>query len=439
MINRSDVIPAALFLFSLVAIGFAYGAWSSRSDSFPIPQLRNAWHGARRLMEEARIERPWYYEASTQSRVVISHAQKESPLGLTLIQGMGPANELSAKVVDAEGNVVHEWHLDIFEMWPDVRHVPENDRPKSKPGGIVHGIVFLSNGDLILNFNYLGIARVNVCSQIIWRLPVRSHHSLHLDDNGSLYASGEILHTEPVERFANVRPPFTEDTILEVSPEGRLIGVTSIFDLLTENGLGGLLYMTTTNNDTTSVQGDMLHLNDVESFPSTLAEGTFSHGDIMISLRNLNAVLVLDRTTHKLKRSWIGAVLRQHDPDFIDGNTISIFDNNNLMPNQAGHYSRIVLLSALDDSQKVVFSGSDRHPFFTEKMGKHQWLPNGNILITESWRGRALEVDATGRIVWEYFNLVEDGVVGMITEALRLPPEVDEQFFARASLACGEP
>ena len=33
-----------------------------------------------------------------------------------------------------------------------------------------------------------------------------------------------------------------------------------------------------------------------------------------------------------------------------------------------------------------------------------QQLPNGNVLITESDRGRLLEVTRAGEIVWEYWN-----------------------------------
>ncbi|HEX9698530.1 MAG TPA: hypothetical protein VGD06_03635 [Acidobacteriota bacterium] len=31
-------------------------------------------------------------------------------------------------------------------------------------------------------------------------------------------------------------------------------------------------------------------------------------------------------------------------------------------------------------------------------------MPNGNTLITETDRGRAIEVDAAGEIVWELVN-----------------------------------
>jgi hypothetical protein len=42
--------------------------------------------------------------------------------------------------------------------------------------------------------------------------------------------------------------------------------------------------------------------------------------------------------------------------------------------------------------------------FFTQTRGGAQALANGNVLITESERGRAFEVTRAGEIVWEFWN-----------------------------------
>ena len=41
--------------------------------------------------------------------------------------------------------------------------------------------------------------------------------------------------------------------------------------------------------------------------------------------------------------------------------------------------------------------------------GASQQLPNGNVLITESNRGRVFEVERDGSVVWEFFNPLMDG------------------------------
>ena len=80
-----------------------------------------------------------------------------------------------------------------------------------------------------------------------------------------------------------------------------------------------------------------------------------------------------------------------------------------------------------------------REPFFTSIMGKHQWLPNGNMLFTESMNGRAFEIDQEGEIVWEFFNIVDDGYIGLVEEVSRLPVEFTEAFFAEQTAACSVP
>ena len=70
-------------------------------------------------------------------------------------------------------------------------------------------------------------------------------------------------------------------------------------------------------------------------------------------------------------------------------------------------------------------------------MGKKQWLPNGNLLVTEATKGRAFEIDKKGKIVWQNVNLVEDGkLAGLISEAQRLPPSHDPSFFEQQRQQC---
>jgi hypothetical protein len=61
-------------------------------------------------------------------------------------------------------------------------------------------------------------------------------------------------------------------------------------------------------------------------------------------------------------------------------------------------------------------------------MGKSQWLKDGNLLVTDSMSGRAFEVTSNGNIIWEYFNLVAEGQVGLVQEVQRLPAKFNAVF-----------
>lgn len=220
---------------------------------------------------------------------------------------------------------------------------------------------------------------------------------------------------------------------LKVSPEGELLEAISIPKLLVDTGYSGHLYLSTLDRVPTVV-GDSMHLNDVEEFPGHLEPGYFGPGDVVVSLRNTSTVLVFNLESRKIKYLSTGRVLRQHDPDFFDGNRLSVFDNNTVADSLAAS-SRIVLLSAPDDRVEVVFP-TTRESFFTAAQGKHQWLDNGHLLITESQAGRALEVDVEGEVIWEYVNYLDGGIVGLLLEATRLPAAFDSDTFKRLARRC---
>jgi hypothetical protein len=164
----------------------------------------------------------------------------------------------------------------------------------------------------------------------------------------------------------------------------------------------------------------------------------FTKGDLMISLRNINTVLVFNPETLKIKFISTGKFLRQHDPDFIKGDKISVFDNRNLSPSTRPipKSSRILEIDALTGDSTVALQGNEKTAFFTRIMGVHQRLKNGNILVTSSDEGRVLEYNQKGDIVWAYDNIDSKNNKYRVFAAKVLPPSMDESFFENAKLKC---
>jgi hypothetical protein len=350
--------------------------------------------------------------------------------GLNMVTCLTAKNMLAVKVMDLNGRTLHEWSIDWFTIWPDAKHVPDWMVPRSRPGVTIHGAVIMENGDLVFNFEYLGLVRLDLQGKVVWRLPYQTHHSIEKGDDGNLWVCGIKHHRERDPRFPNRLPPVEEETILEVSPDGTIRREWSVPDILIKNGLAGMLYLSIDDSSRRlPVHDAVFHMNDVEPFPSALKEGFFKRGDLLVSLRNINTVFVFNRDTEKISFLCTGMFVRQHDPDFVDGNTISVYDNNNIAPPEWGFpQSRILLISAPDKTAKVFFKGKPGTPFYAYWAGKHQWLANGNLLITESPQGRAFEINRQGDIVWEYINYVGDGLVCDVSEVHRLPPEYTTLF-----------
>ena len=428
-----------LFCASLLLLAFAYGVAVGRLRIFPYVVLTDAVDSAKAMRRRLTGEKSRLYVPTTFSRKLPRYVPDAAYPGLNLVTAVAADDRLAAYIMDMEGKVIHSWEVDWFEIWPDAGHLPDKALPKQRPGTHIHGAVVLDDGDIVYNYEHLGLVRLGLCGEVVWRLPYRTHHSIHRDDEGDLWVSAQINRVSKDARYTNHKPEFIEPIILEVSQSGKIKSEISVLELLSKNGLSGLLYMSAKNNRKTSVSGDTLHLNDVEPFSSTMQPGVFAPGDVLVSLRNIHTVFVFTVATRKIKHVWTGDFVRQHDPDFIDGNTISVLDNNNIDSEAAGQQSRILLLSANSGERTVYYAGSDDTPFYTDIMGKTQWLPNGNLLISESMKGRAFEIDRDGRIVWEYVNLVGDGYAGLMEEVQRLPARMNDIYSeANVSAKCAK-
>ena len=409
---------------------FGYGVAVGRYELFPFQTIERIHSEVRLAVVE---EDPWFVRPASRERRDPVLNKPGAYDGLNLVTRFVDATVFQADIIDMDGKLLHSWDTDWFELWPDADHVPAHRLPQRPPGTHIHGAVVLAGGDLVFNFEHLGLMRLDPTGKVVWRLPYATHHSVHLAASGNLWVSGQVDHEQAVDRFPQRQPPFSEYTALEVSPDGEILNEWSIAQILDENGLHGLLHLGTTANQDMRVGGaDLLHLNDVEPFPDSMQEGVFRQGDVLVSLRNVNTVLVFNRDTRRIRYITTGTHVRQHDADFLDGNRFSVYDNNNTGPEDNGQQSRIVIVDAAEGRSSVYFEGSPRIPFYSDIMGKHQWLPNGNLLITESMKGRAFEIDGSGELVWEYVNYVGPETVGLVEEVQRIPSEFESLYMSDA-------
>jgi hypothetical protein len=451
---NSDRIAAILFA---VAVGFAiwlYGVLAHRNDLFPYPQLHavliQAQKGLTLIRGQVKPEDGWFFyrrpaESVPETHTYLPGAVSKAPV---LVYGIDEDRKMAIRIIDNEGTVLHQWVIDIFALWPETDHIPERDRPKADPGGEIHGLVITSKGDIVFNFEPFGLIRLDYCGNPVWRLPAFTHHSVERDGDGGFIVSEQDYVAEPghKDEFGNVET--FREYVTFVSAQGKVLERISVNDLLLENGLGGLYYLAAHAPFGLHFgDNDLLHLNDAEIFPADLKPGVFGPGDILVSLRNLNTVIVFNRATRKIKYAYTGSFVMQHDPDFISGDEISLFDNHavvksdmNRRERPADVFSRIVILNARDKSERVFFQGSKEVPFFSDIMGKHQWLPNGNLLVTEARWGRVFELTPDGKLAWEYNNVLDrgiaEGLLGMVLGGLRLPAGLDRQRIAELGRSC---
>ncbi|MGH9196230.1 MAG: arylsulfotransferase family protein, partial [Acidimicrobiia bacterium] len=239
-----------------------------------------------------------------------------------------------------------------------------------------------------------------------------------------LWVPGRRLRKTPVDEFPNVPAPFQEEYILKISPDGEVLREISILDVVFGSKYEGVLFANGAHAAQVEVplDHDFTHLNDIEVLAPQMAQAfsLFEAGDLLVSLRNVNLLLVLSPESKQIKWSMTGPYLRQHDPDFLPTGRISVFDNRRGGGKIFGG-SRILELDPITGKVVTVYGDRDDEQFYTETMGDHQRLPNGNILITESEAGHAFEVTAEGEVVWSFVNRWDDDSVASIGRAVRYP------------------
>jgi len=135
--------------------------------------------------------------------------------------------------------------------------------------------------------------------------------------------------------------------------------------------------------------GDWVHLNDVE---------LLDDGRVMVSMRNQDQVVFLDRETG-LVENWTlgtdgdhGTLYEQHNPDYIPtergGPSVLVADSEN---------GRIVEYQRDGDDWTRTWEWADDRVQWPRDADR---LPNGNTLITDTHGKRLIEVAPNGSVVW---------------------------------------
>jgi hypothetical protein len=421
---------AAILLFV-----FAYGLAAGLFGWFPAQVIRDGIKAAKdwtvNAEQYARVSpskhlRPMRHPGDGVSRHTPQHTQP----GLTLLSGMW-GEQLGVRLVSLDGELLHEWQMSFNSIWPDAEHL--NIQPHDWDTNI-HGLVAEPNGDLIFNFEHHGLVSINACSEENWKIPTEAHHVVFKAYDGNLWFADSTRIQSKDPRFHWMKAPYFEEIISVISTDGQLLREISLLEVLYNSGWENLLIETTTGpgkdgifkGTVTTTREDITHLNDIDVLSPELADAfeLFEAGDIMLSLRNLDLILVVDGKTELIKWAMTGPWLMQHDPDFLESGNIMIFDNRARINHKLGtHGSRILEVDPVTRDVAVVYQGSAEEIFFTSQMGKQEHLENGNILIAEPDGGRAFEVTRDGETVWEYINRWSEKKVAVITDAQRMPED----------------
>jgi len=380
-------------------------------------------------------------EEGKKSSVTVHRPELTSP-GLNFYNSR-PRHE--ALLMDMQGKILHRWKSGLDQ--PGVE-----ERTWSKVWGHFdfagwHHSELRPDGSVMAIVHYQSVIKLDWDSRVLWSAKLPAHHDLDVADNGEVY----VLDARVMKLKQGKRDRlFLDNGIVVLSPDGKERRRHSLFELLSKaprtrefmartvreslkiydealnSGYEAAAKMAPALNLSLMATQlrmildgkfsgsrrtklmfltglypiDLLHANSLEIIREDAPGGMWKAGDLLISLRTPNMVVVLDPKAGKVRWTWgPGQVLRQHQPTVVEGDRVLLFDNG-----EESRGSRILEVDPRNDEVVWRYEGKKPADFFSIIRGGVQRLPNGNTLITDSESGRAFEVTKAGQTVWEYYN-----------------------------------
>ncbi len=346
------------------------------------------------------------YRPAEDRPVVVEHDPGAAYRGLNLYVS-GHAAE--AVLMDMSGRTLHRWRYPLRRLWPDLARNPEMAKLE-----YFRRAYLFPNGDLLAIYEGQGLVKLDTRSRVLWAYRGGVHHDLFVAADGRIY----VLDREgKVIPRINPQNGVLEDFVTVLSRSGRLLRKISILKSFERSPYAGLVAAMPLR------QGDIFHTNTIEMLDGRFAglDPAFRQGNLLLSVFVLNTVAVLDPDRETVVWARAGVWRHQHQPTFLDNGHLLVFDNLGA----GGERSRVIEMEPVSGRIVWQYGGTPAVDLFTKTLGSAQRLPNGNTLITESQNGRALEVTAAGRTVWEFYNPHRAGarkeLVASLFEMVRLP------------------
>ncbi|NEQ72179.1 MAG: hypothetical protein F6K23_03265 [Okeania sp. SIO2C9] len=446
-----DNIPIFSFVMGTAFIAFLCGVIIVEYKIFPYSFFKKARQGVEALVNQQSSTPdpkklhtfPLRSNLKDKNGGVTVFDRNKSYQGYTLFTAYD-GQKCTNLLIDMEGNLIQEWYIKYSDVWG--KKAPFLDKQFGDEWTCWQGTQLLPNGELVATFidngrPYCGgLVKLDLNSNVVWSLPKCTHHDVHLGNDGLFYVPGMYLLQDKGNRIQRyLRPrilpnspvsvnfwkkPILKDVVIIASPDGEFLEEISLLEAFANSDYSWSFDRSFTSPKHASGDFDPTHLNDVELITEEWAKyhPKVEPGDLMVSVRNINAIAIIDRQTKLVKWLTRDMFSQQHDPDLLPNGNILIFDNWGKVNSEVGA-TRIIELDP--KTQEIVweYAGTKDSPLHAKFRGSQQPLPNGNILITESTGGRILEVNRDKEIVWEYVNKLSDDRVGVVIRAQRFAPK----------------
>lgn len=340
-------------------------------------------------------------------------------------------NQSIVKLISIKsGKTIYKWSININELnhkYNQYYIYDKKNNQNNRSTRISHPYLS-NNGDLI--FIGSGLNKVNKKSKIIWSYPnFKAHHSIEKFNENEFWVCSYNSNLAKSNKYH-----IKDDCISKINIKtGKTIYQKSIFDILIQNGynIGEILINTDLENNHKFI--DYFHLNDIQ--PVMFDSKYWKKGDVFISLRNKNMIILFRPSTNKIIWKKTGPWLKQHDVTIIDSNRIGLF-NNDIIDGKFENPNKTFLNQTnnhcIYDFEKNNIITKYSKIFKSAKIktiieGHSLTLKNGNIFIEETTKGRLLFGDEKG-LIWTYVEKIDEEHLSMFSWSRYITEEEFSKF-----------
>jgi Arylsulfotransferase (ASST) len=339
--------------------------------------------------------------------------------------------------VNAKGEVVKKWTS------------PESDAAlgytRPLPNGNLLGRLQRREADgTLAETGGADIFEMTQAGRVVWKYS-DSERMLHHDQERVFNGNTLIACSKEIKVAVVSAKSLKDDCVIEVDGSGKIIWEWQTADHYDELGLSAQARAIILTGRDVKGGWDWAHVNAASPIPANTGhtDPRFKPGNVMISYRNLNMVVVVDKDTKKIVWKADNLTIGQHNihmlPAGVPGTgNVLVFDNGGIPPNSnprgafARSNSRVLEINPLTMSIVSEYtaekSGRPIWTFFSQFISSAQRQPNGNTLICEGANGRFFEVTPAGEIVWEYVNPFSNVNGGIRTNQVFRAAKVPENW-----------
>lgn len=397
--------PLALFLLALAVGLIAYGIAIERYGIFPKAIIDDAARTGRATAESAQVRDTGRFREFSDTPLAgfparrIEIAAGDALGDAMLIYGgrhqfreLCPEHGCLAVAVGPSGDVIHAW-----PFRPSAIHAAnvadEDEYPYEENGFSAERDMRLArlaqypNGDLLAVFHLRnafpyagGVARIDRDGHPRWfRRDYSHHHPLITEGDVAFVASlaigDDILEVPDGERTHTYRcdGKVYRSALNVLDGDGALLERIPVLDALLASPWSGIVA-------DPEDPCDPLHLNSVGIVGgNAVGDAGLAPGDVVLSLRQINAFAILDGETRALKRLARGSFFRQHDVVHLGGSAFLMLDNRGV--ERTLGVSRLLMVDLATGTETAIFP-NERTPealrgLFTHFHGDIAVSPDG--------------------------------------------------------------